>query len=150
MVFLLWQFRYEVIATIAILGACSKNGKTASRKLAAKNRLLLIDENKEALQGLKEELEATVMGVEVEIMECFENMGWEADAIVLAIQSPKDKEVFSLMKPYVTGKKVIVFSSNEKELNEMISLLPWSKVISINEADCECVNKMEELLKETL
>jgi len=77
-------------------------------------------------------------------------MGWEADAIVLAIQSIKDKEIFTLMKPFVTGKTVIVFSSWEKETGELKSLLSHSNVISINEADCECVNKMQTILNETL
>lgn len=135
--------------TIAILGACSKNGKTASRKLALKNRLLLLDENKEELQQLKTELEVQSAGG-IEIMECFQDTGWEADAIVLAIQSGKDNENFSIMKPYVTGKPVIVFSSDEEEAGMMKELLLHSKVISINETDCECVNKMEALLKETL
>jgi hypothetical protein len=136
-------------ATIAILGACSENGKTACHKLAAGNRLLLQDEKKEALQKLKNELEAKYPG-NIEVMECFQETGWEADAIVLAIQTDKDREAFTLMKPYVTGKTVIIFSSKEKELVEIKQLLPYSKLISINEADCECVNKMQALLKETL
>lgn len=136
-------------ATIAILGACSENGKTASRKLAAGNRLLLLDEKKEALQQLKDELEAKYPG-NIEAMECFRDTGWEADAIVLAIQTDKDREAFTIMKPYVTGKTVIIFSSNEKEVAEIKQLLPYSKLVSISEGDCECVNKMQALLKEAL
>ena len=136
--------------TIAILGASSKNGITAGRKLAANNQLLLVDEDKGKLLKLKAELESTGDIVGVDIMECFQDTGWEADAIVLAIQSTKDTEIFTLMKPFVTGKTVIVFSSGEKETEQLKSLLPYSKVISINEADCECVNKMETILSETL
>jgi len=135
--------------TIAILGACSKNGKTASQKLSAKNRLLLVDENKDDLEKLKEELEANENSG-VEIMECFQDTGWEADAIVLAVQRGNDNEAFTLMKPYVTGKTVIIFSSDEAETKKITGLLPHSKVVSINEADCECVNKMEGLLKAAL
>ena len=134
--------------TIAILGACSKNGKTASRKLSVNNRLLLLDHNKEELLQLKNELEAQPANG-IEIMECFLDTGWEADAIVLAVQTDKDEEAFNLMKPYVTGKKVIVFASADQDMNEIQSLLPYSKVISINEADCDCVNKVDALLKET-
>lgn len=136
--------------TIAIIGACSKNGMIAGRKMAANNNLLLVDEDKEGLLKLKAELELQPGIVGVDIMECFQDMGWEADAIVLAVQSTKDKEIFTLMKPFVTGKTVIVFSSGEKETEELKSLLPHSNVISINEADCECVNKMQMILNETL
>jgi ketopantoate reductase len=134
--------------TIAILGACSKNGITAAKKLAANNILLLADENKEGLLKLKEEILIVHKGKEVEIMECFQDTGWESDAIVLALQTTKDKEAFTLMKPYVTGKTVIVFSCGKEDgLNE---LLPYSKVIRINEADLDCINKMQSILDETL
>ena len=136
--------------TIAILGACSKNGMIAGRKLAANNRLLLVDEDKEKLLKLKADLESASDTEGIDIMECFQDTGWEADAIVLAIQSTKDKEIFSLMKPFVTGKTVIVFSSCEKDAEELKSLLSYSRLISINEADCECVHKMETILNETL
>ncbi|MES1225492.1 MAG: hypothetical protein ABUT20_58980 [Bacteroidota bacterium] len=138
----------KINKTIAILGACSKNGKTAAKKLAVNNRLLLVDEDKEELLKLKEEMMAEFGEQEIEMMECFQDTGWEADAIVLAVQSSKDNEIFSLMKPYVTGKTVIVFScGKEDDLNK---LLPHSKVIRINEADCECVNKMQSILSESL
>jgi ketopantoate reductase len=134
--------------TIAILGACSKNGTTAANKLATYNRLLLVDENREGLLKLKENVLNEVKNADVEIMECFQETGWEADAIVLAIQKTNDKEAFTLMKPYVTGKTVIVFSCGKEDaLNE---LLPYSKVIRINEADLECINKMQAILNETL
>ena len=112
--------------------------------------MLLVDQDRESLEKLKEEVQLQYNGQEVEIMECFQDTGWEADAIVLAIQSTKDSEIFTLMKPYVTGKTVIVFSSWEKETGELKSLLSHSNVISINEADCECVNKMQTILNETL
>ena len=134
--------------TIAILGACSKNGKAAVNKLAAHNRLLLIDEDKEQLKQLKEKILEKHAESEVEIVECFRDMGWEADAIVLALQSSKDNEIFSLMKPYVTGKTVIVFSCGKKD--DLNSLLPHSKVIRINEADCESVNKMQVIVSEAI
>ena len=109
-----------------------------------------MDEDKEGLLKLKAELELQPGIRGIEIMECLQDTGWEADAIVLAIQSTKDKEIFTLMKPFVTGKTVIVFSSGEKETEELKLLLPYSNVISINEADCECVNKMQMILNETL
>jgi len=133
--------------TIAILGACSKNGTMAAKKLAVHNRLLLVDENREGLLNVKENVLSEVKNAEVDIMECFQDTGWEADAIVLALQTTKDKEAFTLMKPYLTGKTVIVFScGKEDELNE---LLPHSKVVRINESDLECINKMQSILSET-
>ncbi|MGC4038041.1 MAG: hypothetical protein QM764_18920 [Chitinophagaceae bacterium] len=134
--------------TIAILGACSKNGRIAADKLVVNNRLLLSDENKEELEQLKEELVKQHTGGDVETMECFQDTGWEADAIVLAIQSKKDDEIFTLMKPYVTGKTVIVFSCGKED--ELNALLPYSKVIRIDETDCERVNKMQTILSEQL
>jgi ketopantoate reductase len=134
--------------TIAILGAGSKNGTTAAKKLAANNRLLLVDQDRESLEKLKAEVQSQHNGQEVEIMECFQDTGWEADAIVLAIQSTKDNEIFTLMKPYVTGKIVIVFSCGKED--NLNALLPHSKVVRINEADCECVNKMETILSEAI
>jgi hypothetical protein len=123
---------------------------TASRKLAANNNLLLLDGNRESLLKFKTELESQPGTAGVDIMECFQDTGWEADAIVMAIQSTKDREILTLMKPFVTGKTVIVFSSRENETDELKPLLPYSKIISINEADCECVNKMETILNETV
>ncbi len=134
--------------TIAILGACSKNGTIAAKKLAANNIVLLGDENKSGLVKLKEEIIEDYNGKEVEIMHCFQDTGWEADAVVLAIQTTNDKEAFTLMKPYLTGKTVIVFScGKDDELND---LLPYSKVVRINESDLECISKMESILNETL
>lgn len=118
--------------------------------MAANNNLLLIDEDREDLAKLKAELELEPGVAGVEIMECFQEMGWEADAIVLAIQSAKDKEVFTLMKPFVTGKTVIVFSSGENETSALKALLPNSRVIGIRQEDCECINKMQAILSETL
>ncbi len=134
--------------TIAILGACSKNGRTAADKLVDHNRLLLMDKDREQLEQLKAEILGKHPGQELEITECFQDMGWEADAIVLAIQSSKDSEIFSLMKPYVTGKTVIVFSCGKED--DLNSLLPHSKVVRINEADCECVSKMQAILSEAI
>jgi ketopantoate reductase len=134
--------------TIAILGACSKNGTTAAKKMAANNRLLLVDQDQESLAKLKEEIQFEHEGREVEIMECFQDTGWEADAIVLAIQSTKDNEIFTLMKPYVTGKTVIVFSCGKED--DLNTLLPYSRVVRVNEADCECIHKMETILSETV
>ena len=134
--------------TIAILGACSRNGTMAAKKLAAHNRLLLLDEDREGLLNVKENVVSDIKDAEVDIMECFQDMGWEADAIVLALQTQKDKEVFTLMKPYLTGKTVIVFSCGKEDgLNE---LLPHSKIVRINEADLECISKMQSILNETL
>jgi ketopantoate reductase len=116
--------------------------------MAANNRLLLVDQDQESLVKLKEEIQSQYNGQEVEIMECFQDTGWEADAIVLAIQSTKDNEIFTLMKPYVTGKTVIVFSCGKED--DLNALLPYSKVVRINESDCECIHKMETILSETV
>ena len=116
--------------------------------MADNNRLLLVDEDKGNLEKLKEEIQAQHNVQEVEIMECFRDTGWEADAIVLAIQSTKDNEIFTLMKPYVTGKTVIVFSCGKED--DLNALLPYSRVVRINEADCECIHKMETILSETV
>lgn len=107
-----------------------------------------MDKNREQLEQLKGEILTKHEGQEIEITECMQDMGWEADAIVLAIQSTKDAEIFTLMKPYVTGKTVIVFSCGKED--NLNSLLPHSKVIRINEADCECVSKMQVILSEAI
>ena len=120
----------------------------AAKKLAAHNIVLLGDENKEGLAKLKDEIMTEHPGKEVEIMECFQDTGWEADAIVLAIQTTKDKDAFTLMKPYLTGKPVIVFSCGKED--DLNNLLPHSKVIRINEEDLECISKMQSILNETL
>lgn len=107
-----------------------------------------MDKDKEQLEKLKEEILVKHPGQDVETTECFQDMGWEADAIVLAIQSSGDTEIFSVMKPYVTGKTVIVFSCGKED--DLNTLLPHSKVVRINEADCECVNKMQTILSEAI
>jgi ketopantoate reductase len=136
------------VRTIAILGACSKNGTTAGRKLTSYNNLLLVDEDKDGLSKLKSELVSIPGAHDVDIMECFQDTGWESDAVVLAMQTTKDKEAFGLMKPYLTGKTVIVFSCGKEDDLDM--LLPHSNVVRINEADLECINKMQSILNENL
>lgn len=120
----------------------------AAKKLAPYNRLLLVDDDREGLLLVKEDVLSEVKTAEVDIMECFQDTGWEADAIVLALQSSKDKEAFTLMKPYVTGKTVIVFSCGKED--ELNTLLPYSKIIRIDEADLDCINKMQSILSENL
>ncbi|MCW3116070.1 MAG: oxidoreductase [Chitinophagaceae bacterium] len=125
--------------TIAIIGACSANGKIASKKLASGNtRVLLADENMEDLVLLKNEIEAGHSGVEVEIKECIKEAGWEADIVVLALNWQAEKEIFTMIKPFMTGKTVISFSKDNN------CLLPYSKVISIKEDRKDWANEMEE------
>lgn len=124
--------------TIAIIGACSGKGKIASKKLATANtRLLLADEQPENLRGLKNEIDALHPEAEVEIMECIKEAGWEADIVVLALNWQAERETFTLIKPFITGKTVISFSKDNN------CLLPYSKVISLHEENTGWAEEME-------
>ena len=126
---------------IAIIGACSKNGRAAIEKLATGNlRLLLADENKEALLQLKHALDAQGNKAEVELMECMKEAGWEADIVVLALDWQVEKEIFTMIKPFITGKTVISFSKNNN------CLLPYSKVIAVREDDQDWADDMALLI----
>jgi 8-hydroxy-5-deazaflavin:NADPH oxidoreductase len=131
--------------TIAIIGACSAKGKVASKKLATlNNRLLLVDENMEYLLLLKNEIDAQYSKAEVEIMECIKEAGWEADIVVLALNWQAEKETFTMIKPFITGKTVISFSKDNN------CLLPYSKVISLKDDNEDWVNEMEAQLDNEL
>ena len=124
--------------TIAIIGAGSLTGKKSAKKLAVgNNRLLLADENRKELLLLKKEIESGAPGVEVEIMDCIKEAGWEADIVVLALNWQKEREIFTMIKPFITGKTLISFSRDNN------CLLPYSTVISLNENKKDWADEME-------
>ena len=128
--------------TIAIIGACSNNGKLASKKLAIqKSRLLLLDEDTESLLMLKKEIEEDRADADIEIMECFKEAGWEADIIVLASDWQAEKEIITTIKPFITGKTVVSFTIDNN------CLLPYSKVIALKEENIDWPDEMEAMLK---
>ena len=130
--------------TIAIVGACSKNGRLASKRLATKkSRLLLVDENRKDLLLLKNEIESRYTGAEIAIMESLKEAGWEADIIVLSSDWQKEKEIVATIKPFITGKTVISFTGDNT------CLLPYSKVIALKEDNKDWLGEMERALKNT-
>ena len=132
----------STIQTIAIIGANNGKGRLASLKLATRNtRLLLADENKEDLFLLKNEIDARQSGAETEVMDCMKEAGWEADIIVLALNWQSEREIFTLIKPFITGKTVISFSKDNN------CLLPYSHVIPVKDDDPAWPEVMADQLK---
>jgi len=127
--------------TIAIVGATENRGLTISRNLSKGNyHLLLMSEDAEKLQALKNELVDS--RAEIEVIGCAKDACWEADIIIVATPYEKEKEVAERIRDVATGKIVISVSNpldrtyeklfpspNNSAAEELQRLLPYSKVV---------------------
>jgi len=127
--------------TIAIVGATEKRGSSIAKNLSKGNyHLLLISENTEQLQALKNELVGS--RAEIEAMSCAKDACWEADIIIVATPYDQEKEVAEKIKEVATGKIVISVSNQldrsyeklfplatDSAAEELQRLLPYSKVV---------------------
>ena len=119
--------------SIAIIGATEKNGEEIATQLSqGEYDLLLISNDKEALDHLSEKMKARPSKAEIYFIECVKDGCWEADIIILAVSHNEEKELAKLMKEVATQKIVVDFSNEENAGNELCSILPYSKLVKIS------------------
>src|SRR6185503_20241195 len=94
--------------SIAIIGATEKNGEEIAIQLSRGDYdLLLISNNKEALDHLSERIKTHQLKAEINFIECVKEGCWEADIIILAIPDDEEKRAAELMKEVATQKIVV-------------------------------------------
>lgn len=119
--------------SIAIIGATDKNGEEIATQLGQGDfDLLLISNDKEALEHLSEKMKARPSKAEIYFIECVKDGCWEADIIILAVPHNEEKIAAKLMKEVATQKIVVDFSNEENAGDELGSILPYSKLVRIS------------------
>lgn len=119
--------------SIAIIGATEKNGEEIATQLSqGEYNLLLISNNKEALDHLSEKMKTHPSKAEINFIECVKDGCWEADIIILAVPHNEEKMVAELMKEVATQKIVVDFSNEENAGDQLCSILPYSKLVRIS------------------
>lgn len=119
--------------SIAIIGATEKNGQEIATQLSQREYvLLLISNDKEALDHLSEKMKARPSKAEIYFIECVKDGCWEADIIVLAVPHNEEKMVAKLMKEVATQKIVVDFSDEENAGEGLNSILPYSKLVKVS------------------
>ncbi|HEY5368004.1 MAG TPA: NAD(P)-binding domain-containing protein [Hanamia sp.] len=119
--------------SIAIIGATEKNGEEIATHLSqGEYNLLLISNNKEALDRLSEKMKGRSSKAEINFIECVKDGCWEADIIILAVPHNEEKVVAKMMKEVATQKIVVDFSNEENAGDELGSILPYSKLVKIS------------------
>jgi predicted dinucleotide-binding enzyme len=119
-------------STVAIIGAGESKGKAIARGLSKeKYPLLLMCAGDTRLDALAEELRA--YGSEVELISCAREAAWEADIIVVAVETSLLDKVADKIKEVSVGKYVVTIPYEEKDdTTRLQQLLPYSKVINVN------------------
>lgn len=120
--------------TVAIIGASSALGTIIAKGISnGDNRLLLMDEGRQAqLAILHNEIIQLNKGAEIELLYCCKDASWEADIIIIAVETIKQIETAAKIKEVSTRKTVICFTGSYNEGNEIQQLLPYSKVIHVS------------------
>lgn len=119
--------------SIAIIGATNKNGEMIATRLSkGEYNLLLISNDKEALNHLSNKMKTLHTKAEIYFIECVKDGCWEADIIILAVPHIEEKMVARLMKEVATQKIVVDFSNEENAGDELCSILPYSKLVRIS------------------
>jgi hypothetical protein len=119
--------------SIAIIGATEKNGEAIAIQLSQiEYNLLLISNDKEALDQLSEKIKVHSPKAEISLIECVKDGCWEADIIILAVPHDEEKIVAEMMKEVATQKIVVDFSNEENAGGGLSSILPYSKLVKIS------------------
>lgn len=119
--------------SIAIIGATNKNGEEIAIQLSRGDYdLLLISNDKEAMDHLSEKMKTLQSRAEINFIECVKDGCWEADIIIVAIPHNEEKMVAKLMKEVATQKIVVDFSNEKNAGDELNSILPYSKLVRIS------------------
>lgn len=127
--------------SVAIIGATGIIGREISKCLATGHyRLLLMDEEPEAIQILALQLRQTTSSAEVEVMICAREASWEADIIILATSPDMNHQLADRIREVTVGKIVVIISQPTQEsittirythsaAEELQQLLPNARVV---------------------
>ena len=119
--------------TIAIVGATETTGKIIVNKFTSMPyRLLLVSNEINELDNLRNDLSVAHPETEIESLDCVKDGCWEADIIILAVNSEKMKEVAERVKEVATQKIVVEIFAKEENRVELSKILPYSKLIGIS------------------
>jgi len=132
-----------IMKTIAVVGATGNMGSAIVRGLAkGPYRLLLMGNQEEKLQQLKNAIEIEFPQSEVDNINCPKEASWESDIIIIATPYSAEKEVAEKIREVATGKIVISISNPLNEsfddlviapdtsaAEQLQALLPFSKVV---------------------
>jgi 8-hydroxy-5-deazaflavin:NADPH oxidoreductase len=129
--------------TIAVIGATGNMGAGIARNLSKGNyRLLLCANNPDKLQALVQDIRMNDAAADIEAVTCAVEASWEADAIIVAVPYPAEKEVADRIRK-VANQKIVISISNPlnaaynglttvpdtSAAEELQKLLPNSKVV---------------------
>jgi 8-hydroxy-5-deazaflavin:NADPH oxidoreductase len=128
---------------VAVIGASGKLGSALARTLSKGNyRILLHSSKTHKVECLRNEIKSEYSSADIDIVDDYVEIGWEADAVILAVPYSAEKEVAERMKS-VVNQKIIISVSNPlndrynglltspgiSAAEELQKLLPNSKVI---------------------
>ena len=119
--------------TIAIVGATESPGKIIAEKFASMPyRLLLISNETNELDILKNNLSVINPETEIEALDCVKDGCWEADIIILAVPSNNMKHVVERIREVATQKIVVEIITEKENRKELSKSLPYSKLVSVS------------------
>jgi 8-hydroxy-5-deazaflavin:NADPH oxidoreductase len=128
---------------VAVIGASGKMGSALARTLSKGNyRILLHSLKTEKVESLINEIKSKHTWADIDIIDDYVEIGWQADAVILAVPYPAEKEVAEKMRS-VVNQKIIISVSNPlidhhdglltspgiSAAEELQELLPNAKVI---------------------
>jgi len=130
------------LKTIAIIGSTGSMGAAIAESLAkGRYRLLLMSDEANKLQTLKDKLEKAGGPAEIVTITCSKEASWEADIIVVATPYEDERKVAEKIRDVAVGKIVISMTnpmskcyqehihSNTSAAEELQKMLPYSKVV---------------------
>lgn len=116
---------------VAVIGASGKAGSAIVKILAKGNyRILLYSSKTNRVQSLLNEIKSNHSSADIEIVDEYVEIGWEADIIILAVPYEAEKEVAEKIRSVVNQKVIISVSS---PLNDHYDGWPASPGISAAE-----------------
>jgi len=119
--------------TIAIVGATEKEGiRIANQFACMPYRFLFISNKIIELEEITNNILEKNPHAEIEIIECVKDGCWEADIIILAVPAEQNQKVAGLIKEVATQKIVVEISDKEKDVNELRTILPYSKLVRVS------------------
>ena len=136
--------------TIAVIGNAGKMQTSLLKGLSKGNyRLLLCLDQPDQVVKLLEDLRAFDPSSDVETIQCAVNASWEADIILSSIGRTGEKEMAASIKEVACQKLLISvaeapvstpdtdlnFSAISKAAEELLRLLPNSKVVKVVDAN---------------
>lgn len=128
---------------VAVIGASGKMGHALAKSLSKGNyRILLHSSRVDKIQCLIDDIKSDHSFADVDFVDDYVEIGWEADAIILAVPYEAEKEVAERIRSVVNQKVIISISNPLNEFDdgllppqgssaaeELQKLLPNAKVV---------------------